>query len=352
MSFMALWGGLFIFYSSFINTYASFSNQSESELMKQQRYLRIAAVVYFFVHIALSLIFGRWANDFVHNRPNMTLVAASMRTGRLVLPNLEILNDGSSLLIIGTNLFVVSYLIKSILFPKNDKRFWRNLVLISIAGLLLMVLSSARVYLHPVLDPSESSNILLGIIFSIFLGNPYPMIPYLAYGLFGMVLGALYARGKMKVLVPIAITLSIFFIVYGILGIGNHDKTISTPDYFWYYKTQVELGLFMLLFLLALSLGKFRFAKIPIIGWFSRVSLSVYMLETLISELIRVPILKIIPDWNQTINGSLLFGGINVLLWLILVSLWKQIDFRYSLEYWWVKGFARLGKESSKLTFD
>ncbi len=353
MSFMALWGGVFIFYSSFVNTYRSSFYEAKGNLKKQQRYLRIISLVYFIVHLFLVLIFGRWANDFVHNKPDMTLIAASIRQGRLVLPNLAILNEGSSVLIIAANLLVISYLLPYLVSVKQKKNYLRNIILLTIAGLLIMIFSNVRVLLHPSLDPTlGSQNLLLGILFSVFLANPYPMIPYLAYGLFGAVLGTLYARNDKKILIILTIILSVFFIAYGMMGIGNHEKTISTPDYFWYYKTQVELGLFILFIQVSLFLNKFRGFDIPIIGWFSRISLSIYLLETLLSELIRIPMLKILPGWNQTINGCLVFGAINVLLWVILVFIWKQFGFKYSLEYWWVKGLAKIGKESSKLALE
>jgi hypothetical protein len=83
--------------------------------------------------------------------------------------------------------------------------------------------------------------------------------------------------------------------------------------------------------------------------WFSRVSLSIYMLETTTSELLRIAWFSVIPSWNQTINGCLLFGGLNIMLWIIILYFWSRINFKYSLEYYWVKWFHRIGKESTKM---
>ena len=114
MSFMALWGGIFILYSSFINAYRSYTYVHEGEVKQQQKFLRISALIYVFFHLALVFVFGRWANDFVHNRPDMTLIAASLRNGRLMLPSAQKLFDGSSVLTIAANLLVLSFIIPKI----------------------------------------------------------------------------------------------------------------------------------------------------------------------------------------------------------------------------------------------
>ena len=59
--------------------------------------------------------------------------------------------------------------------------------------------------------------------------------------------------------------------------------------------------------------------------------------------------LKMAPNFNQTINGSLLFGIVNIIFWIGIAYIWKQYDFKYSLEYWWIKFFAFLGKQSTKI---
>ena len=132
------------------------------------------------------------------------------------------------------------------------------------------------------------------------------------------------------------------------------DKSISKPDFFWYFKTNFELGIFILLVvpaLLAQPGKKGLLAQLPLLQWFSRVSLTIYMMETTTSEFFRMLWVHVVPGWNQTINGCLLFGAMNVLLWSIILFFWRKAGFRYSLEYFWVKLFRRLGKQSTKMDF-
>ena len=151
-----------------------------------------------------------------------------------------------------------------------------------------------------------------------------------------------------RVLIPMGIV----FLVFGVTGAMNNTKTISTPDLFWFFKTQFELGIFLLMlafFLLASGKKKSSRPVMPLIQWFSRVSLTIYLLETLVSELLGKAGHLIYPGWNRTINGCLLFGALNVVLWALILFFWRKIDFRYSLEYFWVRAFRKFGKESGKL---
>ncbi|HOG53017.1 MAG TPA: hypothetical protein PLT03_04000, partial [Bacillota bacterium] len=123
-------------------------------------------------------------------------------------------------------------------------------------------------------------------------------------------------------------------------------------DFFWYFKTNFELGAFILMLLFALLiLGRgLRLARgFNLLKWFSRASLTIYMLETTTSELLRMIGLKVFPGWNETINGCLLFGAANIALWAFLLALWQKADFKYGIEYFWVLLFRRLGKPSTKL---
>ena len=148
--------------------------------------------------------------------------------------------------------------------------------------------------------------------------------------------------------------MGLFFFIYGIVGMMNFDKTISKPDYFWYFKTNFELGFFLIfistIFLL-LEKKNTVLIKINFLKWFSGVSLTVYLFETLLSELLRIIVTPIIPQWNQTINGCLLFGAFNILVWIIILYFWKKANFKYSLEYFWVHLFKKFNKQSTKMDF-
>jgi uncharacterized membrane protein len=353
MSFMALWGGVFIFYSMTINTIKVMQRYTEKPDLKQLYYPVIAGGIYIFLHWVLNICLGRWNNDFVNNRPDLTLVAGSLRNMHFTFPHITKFFEGSSLSTIAFNIIIIMLILSLLLRNGGAVKEKRNYLILGISGLLIMVFSFVRVYIFHYFPQSvESKNYLLATFFSFTVANPYPLLPYLAYGLLASMVGMMLFHERKKALKTIVIPAGLIFLIYGLYGMTQFDKTISKPDFFWYFKTNFELGVFILMVVLtALSdrpAGRVT-TKLSFIKWFSRITITIYLLETTTSELFRIIWLQVIPGWNQTINGCLLFGFLNVLLWIVILFFWRKVNFKYSLEYFWVKLFARIGKSSTKM---
>ncbi|MEI7512039.1 MAG: hypothetical protein WCK01_01105 [Candidatus Uhrbacteria bacterium] len=353
MSFMALWGGIFIIYSMAANAMMLMKRNQEGAHKHILLYPVIAGAIYLFLHYVLNIFLGRWNNDFINNRPDMTAVASTLRNMQLTLPHLTKLFEGSSLSTIALNLMIVSGVIYLLFRNGGATKYVKNYLILAISGMAIMLGSFIRVSLFPLFTQSiETQNHLLATLYSFTLANPYPLLPYLAYGLFGALIGMMIYQKHDRWLKRFIMPLGILFLTYGIYGIMQFDKTISKPDYFWYFKTNFELGIFILLFIFTYFVVEpnIRFLKkLSFITWFSRVSLSIYLLETTLSELVRIVWSSVNPSWNQTINGSLLFGVGNIFLWILILWIWKRSNFKYSLEYFWVKWFDKLGKQSTKM---
>jgi len=355
MSFMALWGGIFIIYSMVINTVMLVGRSQKAVNFTVFPYSIIAGIVYIFFHYILNIFLGRWNNDFVNNKPDLTAVASSLRTMHLSFPHLAKFFEGSSLSAIALNLIILSFVLFLLLRKNGAVKEKRNYLILGLSGILIMVLSFVRVSIfHLFTQALETKNYLLATFFSFTIANPYPLLPYLAYGVFGVMIGMMICQGRNKLLKIVVAPLGIFFLIYGLFGMMNFEKTISTPDYFWYFKTNFELGVFILLLVFAvlfLEPKTYLLNKLSVIKWFSRISLTIYMLETTTSEIFRIVLLQVWPSWNQTINGCLLFGSLNIVLWIVILYFWKKINFKYSLEYYWVILFDKIGKSSTKMDF-
>ncbi|HOA15530.1 MAG TPA: hypothetical protein PKJ05_04285 [Bacillota bacterium] len=353
MSFMALWGGIFIIYSSAVNAYMLLRHDSVGRKPGEARYLFIAGAIYLVFHYLLNIFLGRWSIDFVNNQPELTAVAGTLRNMRFTMPGVNKWFEGSSLSTIGMNLIVLAGLAPLLLRNKAAGRQGMNYWILGLSGTLVMLLSFTRVYIYPMFERAMAeSDYLASTFFSFAIANPYPLLPYIAYGLIGMMVGMMAYEGRWRLLAQVGLPLGLAFFVYGIIGMLNLEKSISKPDFFWYFKTNFELGAFILMLLFALLiLGRgLRLARgFNLLKWFSRASLTIYMLETTTSELLRMIGLKVFPGWNETINGCLLFGAANIALWAFLLALWQKADFKYGIEYFWVLLFRRLGKPSTKL---
>jgi hypothetical protein len=355
MSFMALWGGVFIIYSTVINTFKVMVRTGKEIDIRSFSNPLTAGIFYICLHFILNIFLGRWNNDFVNNTPDLTVVAGSLRNLQFTFPHISKFFEGSSLSTIAFNLIILSFFLLLIFRKDGIHKESRNYIILWSSATLIMLLSFVRVPLFHLLPESiENKNYLAAIFFSFTLANPYPLLPYLAYGLFGIIMGMMIYFKRDKLLKTVMIPTSLFFLLFGFLGMIKFEKSISTPDYFWYFKTNFELGLFllMLIFTILFLRHSSGFLKnITIVTWFSRISLTIYLLETFTSEVLRIICLLIYPFWNQTIGGCLLFGFVNIILWTIILYYWRKIKFRYSLEYFWVQFSVRTGNKSTKLDF-
>ncbi len=353
ISFMALWGGIFIIVSMVVNTLMVLRRSKGGVRPGTFGYLILAGLLFFVCHYLLTVALGRWNLDFVNNQPSLPIVAGTLRNMRLTMPPLANWFEGSPLSTIAANLMVLSVVLFALLKSGSGLKETGIYLILGLAGVAIMLASSARVALYPLYTEAVASHsYLMATAYSVTLANPYPLLPYLGYGVFGVLIGMMAYHGRTKLLAMVVAPAGLLFLGYGVRGMMGLPKTISTPDFFWYYKTQAELGLFLLIVVLALLVVEPRAAQwrgTAIIKDVSRISLTIYMLETSVSEIVRKAALAIAPSWNQTIEGCLWFGAVNVVLWLLIVFAWRKSGFRYSLEYFWVALFARIGKHSTKM---
>ncbi|MEA3452104.1 MAG: acyltransferase family protein, partial [Bacteroidota bacterium] len=254
---------------------------------------------------------------------------------------------------IAWNLLIVSWVLYFLL--KKSAKQARNYLILGSAGFIIIILSFVRVSLYSQFTEAvDSNNYFMSIVYSFVLSNPYPIITYLSYGFFGALVGLMIYNKRRDLLKKVIIPLGVFFLILGVYGAMQFEKSISTPDFFWYYKTNFELGIFLLAIsgiYLAFEHKKKIANRMKILKLFSRISLTIYMTETFLSEILRYIVKPIFPNWDQTINGCLMFGAFNILVWTGIILLWKKSNFKYSLEYFWVKIFEKMGKKSTKTDF-
>lgn len=352
IGFVALWGGIFIILSMVINTIMLLRRNCDEYRMDHFKFLLIAGIIYFFCHYALIFFIGRWSNDLGKNQPNITFVASSLRNLRFTLPPVEKLFDSSSMSAIAINLIVMTLVLLLLLRKLDMDNLPRMATILGMFGFLILSIAFIRVPLFSIFrQAKESHNFLAGIPLGIALSHPYPLLPYLSYGFFGSMIGMLIYHGNMRLLIKIVIPIGSFFIATGMIGMSQFERTIAEPDFYWYFKTIFELGAFLLMMAIipAINLNSAMVQKMAFIKWFSRISLSIFLLETTISEIFRMGWSLILPSWNQTILGCILFGVFNIFAWIGILFAWRKVNFKYSFEFFWVKFFSKIGKHSTKM---
>jgi hypothetical protein len=356
---VGLWGGVFVVYSLIVNTISSLRRSSKKRLeFKAFGYLALAGLLYILVVGSIqTLLLGRWSLGV---NPDITVVAEIIR-GQPIDIHLEKLLTGSGIKMIGINLLVVPLIMYAAFRKTGLRDESQNYLFFGTIGLLLLLTSFTRLFLYSDwVQALAEGNWVTGFIGSLFVADPYPGIAYLSYGFFGVALGMmLYYKRKdylRRYMAPLGATL----LLLGGIGMTTQPPDLFGASWFWYFKVIAEAGFFVAGFALVMlrMLGKQErrnAASLTSRLWgeplaaVSRISLTAYLLETLTSELLRHVWFWFNPSWTGSIQVCLMFGFTNMAIWVAIALLWRRWNFRWSIEDLWVRGFASIGKQSTKL---
>ena len=239
---------------------------------------------------------------------------------------------------IGINLMVLSLLLP----PLSRSR--RPAALALTVAVVAMASGVIRIYLGPVYaELLEHRRYVAAFLLSPFASEPYPVTPYFGFACVGAALGFRFSRtGTVPRLGWIAGAATL---VAGIVGIVVFPTNLHGAGIFWLSKVVFELGVFSLLTWFLLARVGFRATRPRMIHRVARMSLTVFVLQIPIAEALAAGLSRLAPGWNDTLGVTLIFAAANVALWLGIVALWSRADYRFTLEYFWV----RLFRGSTKL---
>ena len=358
---VGLWGGIFVVYSLAINT-ARLICRNNYALLKFRSfsYLVIAGLIYLFVlGTAQSLLLGRWA---IGGETTQLTAVAELIRGQEVNIHIEKLFSSSGLKIIGLNLLVVPIMTYFIFRRSGLRDKIESYQLFIGLGLIALLFSFVRLFLYSDwIDAVISGNWLMSYIGGLFLADPYPGIAYLAYGFFGVALGLMLFYRRLDHLRNYMLPLGVVMTVSGMVTLQFIQPDFFGPSWFWYAKIIFESGIFILLFCLAIWLDivssknlshKFTTLLRPahqLLEPVSRICLTIYLFETLTSELLRPVFASMSANWDQSIAACLTIGLANTALWLTTGHVWKRWNYRFSIEHGWVLISNVFGRKSTKL---
>lgn len=316
--------------------------------------VRKKAVSAFFILVVAYLYFlftGPGLAEFANRQMNNSILVELIRNGRLVGIDLERLFYVDSLVMIGSNILLVS-LIWAVLL-----RFGRlkpGLLLLISAG--VMTLSLLRLPLYPYyLEQFAERNWLQVLMLFWLVNKNNPVLPFLAFGLIGSWLG-LRLENRLSRRGPVLLGL-LCFLTGVVLYIFLPDTMLQRAiDLKWYSIMLAQLGLFILLILGAVtafdrdSAGK-GLKGAPIWRFFRRFSqggLTAFFWESVVAALAWRLLQLIWPDLELGLAGALLYGFILALLWGFGLMLWEKAHFYGSIESIYSLIVSRLGRNSSK----
>ncbi len=351
---MGLWGGIFLTLSLVTSTMSILRRLSHPDTKsKVPLYIILSSGLYMMLHYVLTFFLGRWELNPATPANKLTLPAEILRNQQIPELNLNAFFDGSILSTISLNLLIIGLIVYMLFRKPSENNEKKAYILLGTLGTILAVLSFSRMYFFPLIEVAVQSGHYINASFlGWFLGFPYPIVSYALYGVMGAIVGIMAYHERLTYIRKIILPLGIATFIVGVIGCVSQPITFNKPDMFWQWKTIADLGVFTMLLVLALGIIQPRsngYKHWSIFLWFSRISLTIYLLETTVSEILRHAMFVILPTWDRSIPSTLLFSMLNILFWFGVVYLWSRIGFRYSLEYFWVKLFKKIGLRSSKL---
>lgn len=312
--------------------------------------LRKKVVSAFFILVAAWLYFiftGPGLADFPARQMNNSILVELILTGRWAGFNQERLLYVDSLVMIGSNVLLVSI----IWIFLHKLKLLRPAVLLA-ASFAVMILSLLRLPLYPVyLEQVRQGNWLSTILLFWLVNKNNPVLPYLAFGLLGSWTGLRLAEKRS--LKP-AVWLGVFLLITGLVFYVFLPDTMLQReiDLKWYSIMLTQLGLFLLLINAALAVFDRHEKPAGLVsrffGRFSYAGLTAFFWESIIAALIWRLLLLIVPGLKLGISGALLFGFLLALIWGFLLIIWEKYKYVGSIEYFYGLVVSRLGRFSSK----
>lgn len=362
LGIVALWGGLFALLSSLTNTLSILSNTNKEGAMRAFFSVVAVGLLYLIgIGLAHSLLLGRW--EFAGSGETHYPLVIQMLRGQDILLSVDALRLGSGITMIGFNLIVLG-LVLGWLYTKNkidDTSI--NYTFFAVIGVCLLALSSLRVLmLDPWLGSIQTGDTWLQLFLSPIMQGPYPIAVYLSYGFLGVLLGMCLHHKKIDYLKKIIIPISLVFTILGVTVMTQLQPAFLSISWEWYVKFITETSFFVLVLSLVITrlirtenrtYNKTKeLPSLPktILIKTSKISLTIYIFETLIAELLRLPLLAAFPDFENNLLATFGMGVVHVLLWVMIATLWSRVNYKYSVEYCIIQFVKYFGKSSNRLS--
>ncbi len=360
IGFMLMWGGLFGIISGIVNAsgmYHRISTGNKPEKVFIGYF--ISGLVMLILHYIYFIFFAPALLDLENGNHLYSTLVDLIRNGKLVAPHLERMFYASSLSMIGWNLIIISIVLYFLFRKEGYKKQKRNYIILFILAIIIIILSLIRIPLYPFVEKSfEEKNYLLSFVLSFTVNKNDPILPYLGFGFVGAIIGiALYNDYKKQLKIGLLVSGLLILIIGVVSYILLPDTMLERSiDLSWFFLVIIQLGAFLLMTLGLLVIFDFckEEKKVKRAKWFiwirriGMIALTIFMLETVFSELVARLWSILFPNWNMDMGITFVFAGFNVLLWVLIGKLWEFADYKFSIEWLFVKVVSKF-KKSTKM---
>jgi hypothetical protein len=330
---------------------------------KVARQFMVRGAIILFIAYVYFIVTGPGVVDMASKTMDNSILVELIQSGRFKGVSFQRIFYIDSLVMLGSNVILLglfSALLLKILKTTGSSWFRRAYF---IAGITSAALSLLRIPLYSILtDALVKKNYVVFLSLNWLVNKNNPIIPYIAFGFFGMWIGAALVSLGWKKMKNQVLMISIILFVAGVtMYIILPDTMLERSiDMKWYSIMLAQLGLFMLMVLGALKIFDFRKNKASIknsplhfitqfITRFGVAGLTVFFLESIVSALVFSALKRIAPGISLDITQALLYGLCLSIAWGIFLIFWERSNYKFGLEYFYGKIVSFSSGKSSKL---
>jgi len=354
------WGGIYALISGTVNIYAIYRHSistkdklnNEKDDGYQWKYLFKYGVILLLLHFLYHYALGPTYHDFETKIHKYALIPGLLTKGWGYSVPIQRMVLGSSLSMIALNLLALG-LLAFWLFKNNPKqKLKRNKRIFLILGSIFIIFAFFQIPLSQIhTDLIEAENYFLALILGLFVGYPYPFFPFFGYGCIGAYLALILADKPTKKSLRRQLWLMLPFMIIGIIAfmLPNefYEKFHLLDEIFMsYIMVNINIALFILFLFLAIRIADFSNMRskriegenpskfIQFFIFFGQHSLIIFLLETIVRELIAYGLTALFPGWNDSVLNCFIFGGCLVIMWIGIVILFSRMKWSLDNKKW------------------
>jgi hypothetical protein len=353
IGFLLMFAGLFAMISGLVHTFQHERKLHEHQLSapKLLRYVLAYFVGMMLIAYAYFLFTGPGIVNMAARSMDESVLVHWINTGTLIFPSIDRILYIDSLVMIAMNVLLVGLLVivyRTIESAKTKAR------ISLIGGVTFFAVSLVRIPLYNLyLEARDAMNWPVILALNWIVNKNNPILPYLAFALFGMWMAYLLIDRDRKFNVKTSIVGGLLFIV-GITAYIVLPETMLQRqiDPVWFAIMMAQIGLFVLMIAGFLRFHDFH-GRTPgkISRFFSRFSkggLTVFFVESVVSA----AVMAILRSFGLTINldipMALGYGLLLALGWGSVLILWEKAHYKYGIEYLLSHWLAHLAPSSKK----
>lgn len=349
---LLMFAGLFAMISGLVHTWTYRAHQIDRPNEKRIRYMLANGGILLIIAYLYFIFTGPGLIHFDTRSMDESLLVSLFNQGRFQPLTMVRVFYVDSLVMLALNIILLAAVFKVIgkwLARDRMPLYWL------IGATLFMALSYIRIPLYDhYLAAWDEGRMLTVLVLNWLVAKNNPILPFFAFALFGAWLALLLERYDFKGVCKRVVPVALLAILIGVAGYVLSPETMleRAIDPTWYFIMVAQIGLFMLLIMLAvwiMDINKKRHGVLTrFLTRFGVAGLTPFFFESLLSAFLFFLMTRVM-NLTLSIPGALLYGLILALGWGFFLSWWQERSYRHGLEWLQAKLLSKLGHSSKRL---